>query len=50
MRLYSTYSNVALRPDRDQVILELGRIAEDGFGGRVARNITTVIYFARRVA
>jgi SAM-dependent methyltransferase len=47
-RLYSTYSNITARPDRDAVLAELRRIAEAEFGGRVTRNMTTVLYTARR--
>jgi SAM-dependent methyltransferase len=46
--LYATYSNVAARTDRDQVLAELRRIANDQFQGRVIRNMTTVLYTARR--
>ncbi|WP_027152810.1 methyltransferase domain-containing protein [Mesorhizobium sp. WSM2561] len=48
MQLYSSYSNVTLRPDRERVIGEIGRIAQDEFGGRVTRNMTTILYVARR--
>ena len=48
--LYSTYSNVSVRPDREAVLAELGRIARDEFGGRVMRNMTTSLYIARRSA
>lgn len=48
--LYASYSNVSLRPDREAVLAELGRIARDEFRNRVARNITTVLYLARRSA
>lgn len=46
--LYATYSNVNARPDRDEVLAELGRIARTEFGGRVVRNMTTSLYIARR--
>jgi SAM-dependent methyltransferase len=46
--LYATYSNVTARADRAQVLAELHRIAVDQFGGRVVRNMTTVLYTARR--
>lgn len=46
--LYASYSNVSLRSDRDIVLAELGRIARDEFQNRVTRNITTVLYLARR--
>jgi SAM-dependent methyltransferase len=49
MRLYATFSNVTLRPDSEHVLTELGRIARDEFGGRVTRNMTTVLYTARRI-
>ncbi len=48
MRLYATYSNITLRPDRERILDEIGRIAETEFGGRVTRNMTTVMYVARR--
>lgn len=46
--LYATYSNIIARPDREAVLSELGRIARDGFGNRVIRNMTTSLYIARR--
>jgi SAM-dependent methyltransferase len=48
--LYSTYSNMNARaPDeRRQVLAQLHRIAAEEFGDRVIRNITTVVYTARR--
>jgi SAM-dependent methyltransferase len=46
--LYATYSNVSLRPDREAMLAEIGRIARDEFGGRVVRNMTTSLYTARR--
>jgi hypothetical protein len=46
--LYGTYSNVNVRPDREAVLAELGRIACEQFGGRVVRNMTTALYIARR--
>lgn len=49
MSLYATFSNITLRPDRDEVLSELGRIARDQFGGRVCRNMTTILYTARRI-
>lgn len=48
MGLYATFSNITLRPDRDHVLSELGRIAREEFGGRVSRNMTTILYTARR--
>lgn len=46
--LYATYSNINIRPDRDVVLAELGRIARDEFHGRVTRNMITSLYIARR--
>lgn len=46
--LYATYSNVIIRPDREQVLQELGRIARDEFGGIVTRNMVTSLYVAQR--
>ena len=48
--LYSTYSNITAYPadERRQVLAELRRIAADEFGGRVARNMITILYTARR--
>jgi SAM-dependent methyltransferase len=46
--LYGTFSNVNIRPDRDEVLNELGRIAREEFGGRVVRNMTTSLYMARK--
>jgi SAM-dependent methyltransferase len=46
--LYATYSDVIARPDREAVLTELGRIARDEFDGRVTRNMTTILYIARR--
>ena len=46
--LYATYSNVNIRPDREDVLTELRRIARDEFQGRVTRNMTTSLYVARR--
>jgi SAM-dependent methyltransferase len=48
IRLYSTYSNINIRPDREAVLAELGRIARDKFEGRVTRNMITSLYMARR--
>ena len=39
--LYATYSNISIRPDREAVLTELGRIAHDEFHGRVTRNMVT---------
>jgi trans-aconitate methyltransferase len=46
--LYATYSNINIRPDREAVLAELGRIARDQFHGRVTRNMITSLYTARR--
>ncbi|MBV9157417.1 MAG: class I SAM-dependent methyltransferase [Acidobacteriaceae bacterium] len=46
--LYATYSNINIRPDREAVLTELGRIARDEFRGRVTRNMVTSLYIARR--
>ena len=50
--LYATYSNItALPPDeRREVLAELRRIPEQDFGGRVVRNMITILYTARRQA
>ncbi len=48
--LYATYSNVVAMPDCSQALTELHRVAENEFGGRVTRNITTILYLARRRA
>ena len=46
--LYATFSNMNIRPDREAVLAELGRIARDEFHGSVTRNMTTSLYTARR--
>ena len=46
--LYSTYSNINIRLDREVVLMELGRIAREQFGGRVVRNMVTTLYLSRR--
>jgi len=46
--LYATYSNITVRPDREAVLAELGRIAREEFGNRVVRNLCTSLYLARR--
>jgi SAM-dependent methyltransferase len=46
--LYATYSNINIRPDREAVLAELGRVARDEFYGRVTRNMITSLYIARR--
>jgi SAM-dependent methyltransferase len=48
--LYATYSNVTAMPDSARVLADLHRIAETEFGGRVVRNMTTILYLARRCA
>ncbi len=49
VQLYSTYSNINIRPDREAILSELGRIARDKFQGVVTRNMITSLYMARRV-
>lgn len=46
--LYATYSNINIRPDREDVLTELRRIARDEFQGCVTRNMVTSLYVARR--
>lgn len=46
--LYGTYSNVNIRPDREEILSELHRIAQDDFQGRVTRNMVTSLYVAQR--
>jgi len=46
--LYATYSNINIRPDRENILAELYRIARDEFHGSVARNMVTSLYVARR--
>jgi hypothetical protein len=46
--LYATYSNINIRPDREAVLAELGRVARDEFHGLVTRNMVTSLYIARR--
>jgi len=46
--LYATFSNITARDDRDYVLSELRRIANEAFGGRVVRNMTTSLYLARK--
>lgn len=48
MALYGTYSKINVRPDRDALLAEIGRVARDEFGGRVIRNMTTSLHIARR--
>jgi SAM-dependent methyltransferase len=49
VNLYATYSNINIRPDREAILAELGRIARDKFQGVVTRNMTTSLYIARRI-
>jgi SAM-dependent methyltransferase len=49
VNLYSTYSNINIRPDRGAVLEELRRTAIEKFQGRVTRNMTTSVYIARRI-
>ena len=46
--LYATYSDINIRPDREAILNELGRIAREEFHGRVTRNMVTTLYVARR--
>ncbi len=46
--LYATFSNINICPDREAILVELGRIARDEFHGSVTRNTTTSLYTARR--
>jgi SAM-dependent methyltransferase len=46
--LYATYSNINVRPDREDVLTELRRLACVEFHGRVTRNLVTSLYVARR--
>ena len=48
VKLYATYSNINIRPDREAVLAEPGRIARGKFQGRVTRHMTTSLYMARR--
>jgi hypothetical protein len=47
-QLYGTYSEIAARPDRAEILSKLRRIAIEDFGGRVNRNMITALYVARR--
>jgi hypothetical protein len=49
VNLYATFSNINIRPDREAILAELGRIARDNFQGRVTRNMVTSLYMARRM-
>jgi SAM-dependent methyltransferase len=46
--LYATFSNINIRPDREAILAQLGRVARDEFHGSVTRNMTTSLYTARR--
>jgi hypothetical protein len=46
--LYGTYSNINVRPDRQAVLTELGRIAREQFADKVVRNMITCLYVAQR--
>lgn len=46
--LYATYSNVIIRPDYQEVLNELHRIARVDFQGVVIRNMVTSLYVAQR--
>ncbi|MDO3641632.1 bifunctional 2-polyprenyl-6-hydroxyphenol methylase/3-demethylubiquinol 3-O-methyltransferase UbiG [Mucilaginibacter sp. L3T2-6] len=46
--LYATYSPISIRPDRDELLAELGRIAREQFKDRVIRDIVTCLYIARK--
>lgn len=46
--LYSTFSNIKIRTDKDMVLAELGRIASEQFANGVTRNMATCLYIARR--
>lgn len=46
--LYATFSNINAREDRQAVLSELERIARAEFYGHVRRNMTTILYTARR--
>jgi SAM-dependent methyltransferase len=48
VNLYSTYSNINIREDRENILIELHRIAKDEFHGCVTRNMITTLYIARR--
>ena len=46
--LYATYSPISIRPDRDELLTELRRIAREQFKDRVIRDIVTCLYIARK--
>jgi hypothetical protein len=49
-RLYTTFPSLSrLRPaERQRLLEEIGRIADDAFGGRVERPMVTPLYTAQR--
>jgi SAM-dependent methyltransferase len=49
VKLYATFSNINIRPDREAILADLGRIARDEFQGLVTRNMITSLYMARRI-
>jgi len=48
VNLYATFSNIIILEDRDMLLAELGRIAREEFNGSVTRNMTTIVYVARK--
>lgn len=50
VNLYATFSNIIIREDRDFVLAELDSIAQQEFNGQVTRNMTTIVYAARRIS
>lgn len=48
--LYSTFSNIIIRPDKETLLTQLGQVATEQFAGRVTRNMATCLYLARRKA
>ncbi|HEY6900182.1 MAG TPA: class I SAM-dependent methyltransferase [Puia sp.] len=48
VNLYSTYSNINIRPDKSTILTQLEHIARTGFNGLVTRNMVTSLYIARR--
>jgi SAM-dependent methyltransferase len=49
VRLYATFSNIAARPDRTAILARLHDVAAHDFADRVTRNMTTILYLARRL-
>ncbi|HYM69472.1 MAG TPA: methyltransferase domain-containing protein [bacterium] len=49
--LYATFPSIDRLPlaEREGLLAELGRIAEEAFGGRVERPLVTPVYTARRI-